>query len=188
MLDVQQLRDYLNEHHTFDMLRVQTLPHYDVTSDGGDFRAYLRGEPGPDPARKGPWLDRLRELTAAGRGWRVVHVLKTPLSDYLRYGCEWGYALNVEAGQKIRILDVTGDDLAGSLCAVGDFYIVDRRSLVRMHYDDEGRFVGAEPITSGSTLSNVLHSTGELAWQRAEPFESWWDRHPEDHRDGRRAA
>ncbi len=33
-------------------------------------------------------------------------MLRTPLSDYLRYECEWGYTYNVTAGEDVRILDL----------------------------------------------------------------------------------
>ncbi len=112
MLDVTGLRAWLDHHHTFDLLRVQTLQHYTV---GEELGRYLRGEDGPEPTAKAAWLQRLRDLTAAGRRWRIVHAIQTPLSDYLCYACEWGYAQNVDAGQDVRLLDVTGSDLAEQL-------------------------------------------------------------------------
>ena len=48
-------------------------------------------------------MDRLRADTAADRRWRRVHVVELPLSDYLRYECEWGYTDNAAHGEDVRI-------------------------------------------------------------------------------------
>jgi hypothetical protein len=174
----------MEEHHTFDLLRVQTMQHYEV---GDDLRRYLAGEDGPEPVAKAKWLDRLRGLTAAGRRWRVVHAVQTPLSPYMAYACEWGYAPNVTAGQEIRIVDTTHTELSADLQQVGDFYVADREHVLQMQYTPEGRPVGAEPVEDDATAV-ALRTVAELLWAQGERFTSWWDRHPQYHRDGRRAA
>ena len=54
MLSLPELGELIDERHTFDLLRVQTLDRYDVGSDGDDFRRYLAGEAEPTASRKGP--------------------------------------------------------------------------------------------------------------------------------------
>lgn len=184
MLDLAGLRAWIDDHHSFDLLRVQTLRHYAV---GEDLDRYIRGEDGPEPKAKAAWLDRLRTLTAAGRRWRIVHALETPLSPYLRYACEWGYAQNVPAGQDIRILDMTGRDNAADIATVGDFYVADQQHVLLMHYADDGSFLGAEPITEKPRQA-MLRVIADLAWQHAEPFAPWWNTHTEFHRDAHQPA
>ncbi|MFD9593274.1 DUF6879 family protein [Kitasatospora sp. NPDC059973] len=58
------------------------------------------------------WLTRVRNYRATGRRIAQVHVLTRPLSDYLRYEFA-AYAYNVEAGEDIRILDLTGKENPG---------------------------------------------------------------------------
>lgn len=157
------------------LFRLEVLDAYDVASDGGDFSRYLRGDAAPDPARKEPWLARLRDDARRGlRNYRV-HVVRSPLSPYLRYEFEWGYAYNVQAGEDIRILDVS--EVSPPPLISEDFWLVDDREVVRMHYDLEGRFFGAEILASREV--SRYRAARDAAWQAAEPFSSYWSAHPQ---------
>jgi hypothetical protein len=181
VLDLTELGALIDKHHRHDLLRVQTLDRYDVVSDGGDYRRYLAGEANPDPTRKGPWLDHLRAIVASGRTWRNVHVVQLPLSDYLRYACEWGYAYNVTAGQDVRIVELPADELLRAVAGVGDFWVIDCNLVVRMHYNASGRFNGAAVI-SDEQDANLFRSVAALLWRQAQPFTTWWAAHPQFHR------
>jgi hypothetical protein len=181
VLSLPELGELINERHTFDLLRVQTLDRYDVASDGDDFRRYLAGEAEPTASRKQTWLDHLRALVDSGRAWRNVHVLRIPLSDYLRYACEWGYAYNVQAGQDVRIVELAAADLLPDLATVGDFWVIDQETVVQMRYDVGGRFIGAE-LVSDERDSALFRAVAGLLWRQAEPFTTWWTSHPQFHR------
>src|SRR5690349_21452596 len=99
MLDIEQTTEFFDQHYHRTAFRLETRDSYDVGSDGGDVARYLRGEPAPHAGRKNPWLEELAAERRAGRSRSRVHVLATPLGDYLRYECEWGYVLNVQAGE-----------------------------------------------------------------------------------------
>jgi hypothetical protein len=182
-LAIDDLRSYLFDRHSRDLLRVQTLDRYDVGSDGDDFRRYLDGEADPDLARKQRWLDELRSITGSGRAWRNVHLVRTPLSDYLRYAFEWGYAYNVAAGQDVRVLDLTESAHLAALAAAKDFYVIDGRHAVRMVYAPGGRYEGAVAISIDGVAGYA--ALAELAYQLATPFTPWWEAHPEYHRTAR---
>lgn len=178
MLDERELGAYLRD-ATRSLFRLETLPTYDVPTDRGDFPRYLAGETGPDMERKGRWLDFLREQRAQGVYRHRVRVLRTPLSDYDRYACDWGYAYNVPAGDDTRILDLSERPLPAAVVD-HDFWLVDHERAVRMHYDDAGRFLGAtvvEPVELGR-----YQAARDAAWQAAKPFDGWWAQHPEYHR------
>lgn len=177
LLDLDGLAEFIGERHSHDLFRLETLSLYDVTSDGDDYRRYLRGEAEPNAAAKQPWLDRLQADTAAGRRWRRVHALTVPLSDYLRYECEWAYTYNVAAGEDVRIIDAATDGLLG----VGDFFVLDGEHVIRSHYDQAGQFLGAEVVSEASTKAPYL-ALRDLVWRTAEPFTDWWQWHPEHHR------
>lgn len=182
MLDLQQLGRAIVERHTTDLYRVETLPSYDAASDGGDYQRYLLGEPRPTSAAKQTWLDRLRADTAAGRCWRRAHVLELPLSDYLRYECEWGYTDNAAHGEDVRILVVGAAAMRG-VTAVGDFFVVDGQHVIRSEYDVHGRFVGAEELPETADAATARRALAEVVWDLAVPFVDWWRAHPEYHRD-----
>jgi hypothetical protein len=189
MLTATELGDYIDARLTRSAFRLELLDRYDVESDGVDFARYLRGEPEPTPERKQPWLDRLQREREAGILNHRVHVLRTPLTDYLRYECEWGYAPNAAAGEDIRILDLAERQLPACTRLAHlvdhDFWLIDNRHAIRMHYDDDGRFLGAEPVPD-SQLARYQHAR-DAAIAAAEPFNRWWARHPEEWRANRAA-
>lgn len=179
MLDERGLDEFFTEHFHGTAFRLEVRDRYAVASDGGDFARYLAGEDLPDAARKNAWLDELRADTAAGKRWQWVHVVHAPLSDYLRYAFEWGYAINIHAGADVRILD-----LAEHPRPVGlpdeDFWLLDDQAVLTMRYGDSGEFLGAEPV--GQAELARYRRARDAAWDTAEPFAAYWARHPGYHR------
>lgn len=176
MLNEAQLGEAIDARFTRTLFRLEVLDRYDVTTDGADFGRYLRGEPGPDPARKQPWLDQLRREAAEGKYSHRVHVLTSPLSDYLRYECEWGYAYNATAGEDIRILDLSEVSRPAGLLDE-DFWLIDGAHVVRMHYSTGGTFTGAEIMPTGALPR--YQAARDAAWAAAVPFTAWWSDHPQ---------
>ena len=184
MLGASELLAYIDARLTHSAFRLELLDQYEVESDGGDLARYLRGDAEPTPERKQPWLDRLAAHRNAGILDYRVHVLATPLTDYLRYECEWGYVWNVRAGEEVRILDHSERE-APELAVGHDFWLIDDRYAIRMDYDSRGRFHGAEPMPD-SDLPKYLRAR-DLAVSASEHFEAWWKRHPEEWRANRAA-
>ena len=183
MMDELALGDYLDQAQ-HELFRLEVLDAYEVATDGNDFGRYLRGEPGPDPLRKGPWLRRLAADAARGfRNYRV-HVLTSPLSDYLRYECEWGYLPNAAAGEDIRILDLAEKPRPDGLISE-DFWIMDNEAVVLMDYQ-AGRFTGAEVLSAA--IAPRYRAARDAAWQAAESFKEYWAAHPQFSRDPEAAA
>lgn len=189
MMDVTELRAYLDRHFTRAAFRLEALQTYEVASDGSDYRRYLDGEPEPTWSRKQPWLDHLAAERAAGLDRHRVRIITHPVTPYTRYACEWGYALNGPAGEGIRILDLgehgmpSGDHLADDFWLITDNRAVDR--VLVMHYAVDGQYLGA---TERPDLVDRGRATRDALWVAAEPFAPWWSRHTELHRDPHRAA
>lgn len=178
MLTAADLGNYIDSRLTRAAFRLEVLDQYDVDSDGDDYRRFLAGETAPTPERKGLWLERLRQDAAQGILNHRVHVLRRPLTDYLRYEAEWGYAYNAAAGEGIGILDTT-DQPAPDVLVDHDFWLIDDQHAVRMHYSAHGEFVGAEPVPE---LLDAYRKARDAAVAAAEPFALWWANHPEEHR------
>lgn len=185
ILDINELVEWLGQHHTRDLFRLETRDAYTVDSDGEDYRRYLSGAGEPNAAGKQPWLDQLAADTDAGRIRRKVHLIRGPLTDYERYEFEWGFAYNVEAGERVRVLELNGER-ADRLAALGDFFVLDGDHVLRNLYDDAGRFLGSQVVYGGE--ATALRAITEWIWDAAEPFTSWWDGHPQYHRDARQAV
>ena len=179
LLNERELGELLDQAQD-DLFRLETLDAYDVATDGGDFARYMAGEPGPDPARKGPWLARLRADAERGLHNRRVHVLRSPVGGYLRYEAEWGYLPNSEAGEDIKILDLAEVRAPRGL-VVEDFWLMDGATAVRMHYDAAGRFLGASIVPRWRL--GRYQRTARAAWRAAVPFGAWWAAHPQYQRE-----
>jgi hypothetical protein len=184
MLTLAQLGERISGFRT--AFRLETLDAYVSASDGGDVDRYLRGDPEPDPERKGRWLAQLRAEREQGRVRQRVHVFRGPLTGYLRYECEWGYAPNYQAGEDIRILDLTERPRPPGLDVDHDFWVVDDQDVIRMHYDQDGRFIGAEVLAPAAIPR--YQATRDAALAAAEPFSGWWARHPQYHQVNNQAA
>jgi hypothetical protein len=123
-------------------------------------RRFLAGEP-DDLAWLGRWMAIVRKATAEGRRYSRVRIVSIPLSDYSRFGLWCAEYLNT-AGEDIRYLP---RDQAEGL-PDHDFWLFDESRLARMHYDESGRFLGAEVIEDPPTVA-VYRAWKDMAWQRA---------------------
>lgn len=179
MLDERELDEFFAQHFHRTAFRLEVRDSYAVASDGGDLARYLAGEDAPDATRKNAWLDELRADTAAGKRWQWVHVVRGPLSDYLRYEFEWGYAVNIHAGAEVRILDLAECPRPAGLLDE-DFWLLDDDGVLVMRYDARGRFLGAES-TALAELARYRRAR-DVAWQAATPFADYWAAHPGYHR------
>lgn len=179
MLDEADMDRFFDEHFSRRAFRLEVRDRYAVASDGGDFARYQAGEPLPDAARKNAWLDELRRDTAVGKTWQWVHVVRAPLSPYLRYQFEWGYAINVTAGAQIRVLDLAERDCP-AVVPGEDFWLLDDQVGLRMHYDAEGQFLGADEL--GRRELPRYRAAQDAAWAAAQPFAEYWAAHPGFHR------
>jgi hypothetical protein len=180
VLTERELVAFANEHTTRSAFRLETRQRYEVDTDAGNVARYLAGEEVPSFVVKGPWLEHLaRERSHGIRRFRV-HVVESPLSDYLRYECEWGYAYTTAAGEEIYILDLAETPAPAGL-PDHDFWIFDDTHVVVMDYDDTDRFRAAE-ILPEVELPRYRHYR-DLALSRAVPFETYWAAHPQYRRE-----
>jgi hypothetical protein len=147
-----------------EAFRLETLPSYGVASEDEELQDFLAtGQLViPDDDK---WLVRVRHFRATSRWVGRVHVLRQPLTDYLRY--EFAvYAHTVRAGEDVRILDLTGRADPG--LPSFDFWLLDDVRVVRMEYDADGRQLGRELLADVDPAPYVTWK--RLALERAVPF------------------
>lgn len=178
MLDERELDQFFARYFHRTAFRLEVRESYDVAAESGELNRYLAGEPGPDPDRDSPWLNELRADTAAGKRWQWVHVVRGPLSPYLRMAFEWGYPANVRAGADVRVLDLAEHPRPAALVGE-DFWLLDDQAVLIMRYDEEGRYLGAEPAGAGELPR--YRRARNAAWQAAEPLRGYWRAHPQYH-------
>lgn len=161
-----------------DVFRLETLDSYAVASDGGDYGRWLAGEPAPDPGRKAGAHQWLRSFTDRGVTFRRVHIVRSPLSDYLRYEMDWGYGPN-SAYEEIRILDLAERPWPGDQAPDEDFWLIDGTDVAIMDYDEQNRYCGFRHVTTSGPLGYRAAEIARTAWDAAEPYARYWAAHPQ---------
>ncbi len=153
--------------HEREAFRLETRQSYGVASERAEYEHFLSsGE--LDIPDADQWLTRLRYFRRSGRWVGRVHVLRRPLTDYLRY--EFAvYGFTVRAGEDVRILDVT--EMSDPGLPNQDFWLFDDRAVVLMEYDDDGNQLGREFLEHVDPAPYI--SWKHLALDRAVPFVSY---------------
>jgi hypothetical protein len=124
--------------------RVEARDQYDVAEEREELARFLAGKelpPGSPGSRA--WLAFITANMSAGRVVERVRIVSEPLTDYTRYEFA-AYRRNIGAGEQIRVLPRSVLTDADQAWASEDFWIFDDELVAVLHYDDVGRFVGAE--------------------------------------------
>lgn len=166
-LDSDGWRTFFDSYQ-WEAFRLETLPFYSVRSEQMEYEKFLAtGE--LDIPDNDPWLVRVRHFRQTGRWVGRVHVISRPLTDYLRY--EFAvYRRTVEAGEDVRILDLTDRPDPG--LPAQDFWLFDDSTVVLMDYDSDGIQLGRELLEDIDPAPYV--GWKRLALQHAEPFTEDW--------------
>ena len=166
------------------LYRKEGLPLYNVPSQNADRAAWLAGRFDPGPLEE--WAKVLHDDAARGLRSRRTRVLSKTLSDDEAMTCDVALPI-VGRDQDIRVLhrgehpipDLVGHDYWTIRPATGQLVIV------AMHYDATGAFERGEVVPAG--LHELYLREQRLDWAIAEPWQAWYDRHPELHRHPRAA-
>ncbi|MFJ3978294.1 DUF6879 family protein [Streptomyces sp. NPDC090021] len=164
----------LFERFQHEAFRLETLDDYSGSGNVDAYRAFQAGQERPEGYNAG-WVEELRELTHEGKRVYRVHVLKRPLTEYLRFELGWGYRTNMTGGEEFFILDVT--DAPNPLDAVPDFWLFDSKDTAVMRYDDAAAYLGADVLSQDEAAAYVVYR--ETALAHAEPFTDWWAKYGE---------
>ncbi|MEW2418572.1 DUF6879 family protein [Streptomyces sp. NPDC046866] len=164
----------LFERFRHEAFRLETLDDYSGSGNVDAFRAFQAGQEKPE-GYNADWVEELRRHTHQGKRVYRVHVLKRPLTEYLRFELGWGYRTNITGGEEFFILDVT--EAPNPLHGVPDFWLFDSRDTAVMRYDATGTFIGADILTPSEAAAYTTHR--ETALAHAEPFADWWAKYGE---------
>ncbi|MFJ8308307.1 MULTISPECIES: DUF6879 family protein [unclassified Streptomyces] len=157
-----------------EAFRLETLEDYSGSGNVDAFRAFQAGRQRPE-GYNSEWVAELRGLAHRGKRVYRVHVLKRPLTEYLRFELGWGYWTNMTGGEEFFILDVT--DGTDPLEGVPDFWLFDSEDTAVMRYDDAGAFLGADVLPPDRAATYRAYR--ETALAHAEPFTDWWAKYGE---------
>ncbi|RDI54599.1 hypothetical protein DFR68_102728 [Nocardia mexicana] len=115
------------------------------------------------------WCATVRKHVAAGRAVRRARVVSEPLSDYQR----WSYSVAhpmVGAGEDIRWVPRR---LVSSIGIPGnDFYLLDDRLVIFLHYAGDGLAVNKTTSTDPHDI-RLCRTAFESIWQLAIPHREY---------------
>jgi hypothetical protein len=176
MLSEAELDPFFNDLHS-EAFRLEALPAYDVSAESGDLRAYLAGEPFKKSEAGQAFHEWVRRQVEAGVRWHRVRLVRGPLSDYERWEFEWGYTWNEQYGHHTLVLDLTEVPDSPELPGY-DWWMLDERVVLRFHYSDTGKFIGADLIEGPEEVTAHMRYR-DAALAAAVPFPEYWAAHPQ---------
>lgn len=155
------------------MFRLEVLREYDSDRERDNIAAYLADE--PKASFTSDWNDFIRSKIEAGVVWNKVHVCRSPLTDYGRWAFEWPCADTEEAGQRLYVLDLAEVAEPPALPNY-DYWMYDESVVVRMIYDEAGRYLGNERLPDADVAAHVAYRNAAIA--AATNYPDYWASHP----------
>jgi hypothetical protein len=141
---------------------------YDSDRHSEFYRVFLRGE---EPVRdlERPWPRNIRAQTRAGKRIERVRVLDDPPTEGQRYLLT-GAPYNMASGEDIRHLSRAKAEELG--LPGWDFWLFDSRTVLRLHFDDQEQWLGAERIEDPVQVLAACQ-VRDAAWHFAIPHEEY---------------
>ncbi|WP_229072843.1 DUF6879 family protein [Actinoplanes sp. DH11] len=141
---------------------------YRTPDEAEPIRRYLAGEP-DDFAWQQPWLNLIRENTAAGRSVRRLRVVTVPHGDYTRWLLNISH-LNVDAGEMIRWLP--RDEVGDLPVTTDDYWIFDDRRVVFTLAAPDGSFTAGATTEDPAIVAHCARVRDAL-WPVAVPHDEY---------------
>lgn len=144
---------------TSEAFRLETLQAYNEPEEDGPRRQFEAGQSiGDDPGTL-RWVRWLAAGQAAGKTVARVHVLTTPISEYVRFELAY-YQPGLSAGEDIRIIPVpAGEWPAGLPGPGGDFWLFRDTDgtgrVLHMEYSEDGALTGAWLTTDPAEVAQA---------------------------------
>ncbi|MGW7514613.1 DUF6879 family protein [Streptomyces sp. NPDC054796] len=147
--------------------RLETRRGYASDRDGERYQLFLAGRLPLDTSR--PWCVNVRRQTALGKRFERVRVVDDPPTEEQRFLFE-GSASNNAAGEDIRNLWRAAAEPIG--LPAEDFWLFDSRIALRMHFDEDDAYLGAELVEDAAQVLRYCQIR-DAAWHFAVPREEF---------------
>ena len=167
---------YLDALGTFgdSAFRLETRQSYAGSGEDEAFTAFLAEAAQPPlDADDLDYLGSVRAARQRGARWQRVHVIREPLTDYLRFELTWEYGPNVDAGEEVGLVVVGADEpWPHDLPQERDFTLIDSRILFEQVYAPDGVWLGIEEVTNGDRIAQARRWR-DVALRRAQSWASY---------------
>lgn len=164
-----EFRDLLRTFST-DAFYFEAQETYALDYEEADFRQFRDGYPIPPTEVDWwrPWLEQITELTRQGKQVSRVRVISEPPSSYQRWQL-WSLPWHAQAGERITYMPRSKAVSLG-LPLDCDWWLLDRKRVIRMEYSPEGRIIQKMLITEPGTVARFTEWRN-LAVRNATPAE-----------------
>jgi hypothetical protein len=149
--------------------RLESLDTYTVPDEAVEFRRFLDGEALPTSSED-EWARFIKKSASQNKVIQRVHVIGMPLTPYLKYEIEWGYLYSSVAGEDIYLIDRA--HAPREIGQMTDFWLFDRKILVLMRYDSDGRFLHGDREDSPEIVANHC-DLSEALLRQATPLKTF---------------
>ncbi len=162
----------------YSLFRLEALQVYGGSGEDDALTAFQAGEPIPLSPALLKWTQMLRQQVSSGCVVQRVHVVVSPLTDYMRFELA-SYAPNVEAGEDVRIIPVPSDSPWPEDVPQDDFWLIDSSELWSQRYDPNGTWLGVELVTEAGQIVKACRAR-DAALRQSRPWADYLqDNHPE---------
>ncbi|WP_331529780.1 DUF6879 family protein [Pseudonocardia sp.] len=132
----------------------------------------------PPAAEMWDWVQLIQRNADLGCVMQRVHLVTEPLGDCLRFELCRAYPYGVRGGEDVRIIPVPeGQDWPADVPR-HDYWLYDSHRLVDMHYDDNGTWLGVEPVHDPARIVAANYAR-DAAWHHAIPCSEYVGVRPE---------
>jgi hypothetical protein len=147
--------------------RFECQPTYSMPREQANIGRWRAGQPKPEE-HNAVWHETVREIVESGRSIGRVRVVRRPLTEYQRYQLDWAVPGNIEAGEDVKILDLT--DLELDL-PTNDFWIFDDSLVVDLNFNADGTLFNRDQRENPNLRQ--YRKWQETAMAHAVPFSRW---------------
>lgn len=105
------------------------------------------------------WTGMVRARVDGGAVMRRVHVVSDPMTEYVRFELAMQRAYSVPVGEQVRVVNAGRHP---DLARAEDFWLLDDRVGVRLIYDDGGRLIRLDRMTTGAV--DTARRVRDAAW------------------------
>lgn len=147
---------------TASIIRLETLPIYEIPAEMVRFEKFKRGLPYLDDELNA-WKNRLKETAQCGIKIERYRVVDEPISDYLKYEFDyWKKTMDSQHVFTIKrkdYLPIVKNDNGFST----DFWMFDQKIVYRMNYSPKGLFLNGTFESDGKTIQRYQKIMKEIA-------------------------
>lgn len=166
LIDADQFNERLTS-YARSAWRFETQPTYTMPNEQPTLARFLAGDAMPE-GHNHEWHELVATLVNSGRSVGRVRTVQRPLTDYQRYQLAWGIPGNVNAGEDIRILDLSEHELD---LPAQDFWLFDDSTVVLLNFYDDGTLDNVELLDNPDVV--YYRKVRDTALVYAVSFNEW---------------